>query len=247
MKFYKKKILNSLSLLCIFSIVLMVTLIMKKSRIERNTYMVFGEKKYMEEHIQYVLDHANQKLFKQTDDTFVTSNSNSSILLKMLQENVSKKINHKMVPIADVITCSNYISIFLGNSDFTDKIRYNNQEKSLKYDIDILNRQIEITTLNVFHIIEEIQSINAVAKIILVGAYLPYYDSNVNQIYELGNIFSKLNHSLKDVCQETQISFVDISLLENKNYYATNSDEINESGLNYLNQKVYRCAMENIC
>ena len=155
MKKYKKKIFNSLSMFCILGIILMITLIINKSNISRNTYMVIGQKLYVKEHMKYMLDSVDNKKITKGDDTFVFNNCSSSNLLKMLQENIKKSSNQKMIAISDVINLSNYITIFLGNNDLTDKIKYTNQE--LKYDLDILNRQIEITSLNTYHIIDEIK------------------------------------------------------------------------------------------
>lgn len=245
MKKYKKKIFNSLSMFCILGIILMITLIINKSNISRNTYMVIGQKLYVKEHMKYMLDSVDNKKITKGDDTFVFNNCSSSNLLKMLQENIKKSSNQKMIAISDVINLSNYITIFLGNNDLTDKIKYTNQE--LKYDLDILNRQIEITSLNTYHIIDEIKLKNDEAKIMLVGFYLPYYNASFNKLTELEKVFNNLNDSLKEVCLLSNASFVDISLLENKKYYQENSYEFNQNGIDYLNKKIVSCALENKC
>ena len=104
----KKRVMNSLSILCMVLLVVLIVLIAKKTNVQLDNYMIFGEKIGNNEYENVFMKQVDNKKIRTSNSTF-TSQVESKTFLKMLQENVAKKIDNKMVPIQDVIQKSNYI------------------------------------------------------------------------------------------------------------------------------------------
>ena len=104
----KKRVMNSLSVLCMVLLVVLIVLIAKKTNVQLDNYMIFGEKIGNNEYENVFMKQVDNKKIRTSNSTF-TSQVESKTFLKMLQENVAKKIDNKMVPIQDVIQKSNYI------------------------------------------------------------------------------------------------------------------------------------------
>lgn len=241
----KKRVMNSLSVLCTVLLVVLIVLIAKKTDMQLDNYMIFGEKIGNNEYEDVFMKQVDNEKIKTSNSTF-TSQVESKTFLKMLQENVAKKIDNKMVPIQDVIQKSNYISIYIGNNDFIDKIKFDKATKQAKYDLDVLQRQMDITTMNVYHILEEIKNINEYCKIIVLSIYFPYYDLKSPALEELQNFFNVFNDELAQLCMDSKASYLDISLLSSSNFLES-TYTINDAGHQYLGNKIYQCAIEGIC
>lgn len=242
----KKRVMNSLSVLCMLLLVVLIVLIAKKTNVQLDNYMIFGEKIGNNEYENVFMKQVDNEKIRTSNSTF-TSQVESKTFLKMLQENVAKKIDNKMVPIQDVIQKSNYISIYIGNTDFIDKIKFDKTTKEANYDLEVLQRQIDMTTLNVYHIIEEIKNINEYCKIIVLSTYFPYYDLESHALEELQNFFNTFNDELEQLCKDSNASYLDISLLGKSNYFLESTYTINDAGHQYLGNKIYQCAIDEIC
>ena len=243
----KKRILSSLSILCLFSVVILVVLIAKKTNVTLDNYMIFGEKIGQNEYEDLFMSKVDSKLIRTSDSTFTSNEVESSLFLKMLHDNVSKKIDGKMVCIGDVIKKSNYVSLYVGNVDLLNKIRFDSAMKKATYDLEVLERQIDIISFNIYQIIEEIKIYNEYCNIVVLSNYFPYYDLNAIQLSELKEVFLKLNQSIFDVCQETMVSYTDIALLGTTDYLNETAYTINDKGHQYLSDKIYQCAINKKC
>ncbi len=243
----KDKLMKSFSCLCIILVFILVVLIAKKTDVTMDNYMILGERIGNNQHENFFMERVDEKVIKTSNSTFTLEHISSGQMLKMLQENVSKKINGEFVQIKDVIQKSNCISLFAGNSDFVDKIKIDPQTKTATYDYDVLNRQVDITVMNICNIVEEIRLYNSYCDIILASAFFPYYDLNQSQYQEIISIFCSLNRSLQEICQETNLYFLDIGLLNNSNYLNENTYTINDEGSQYLGEKIFHCAIDKIC
>ena len=242
----KKRVMHSLSVLCLACIIVLIFMIAKKTSVQLDNYMVFGEKIGNNEYEEVFMSQVDEEKIKTSNSTF-TSQVESRIFLKMLQENVSKKINGKMIPIQDVIKKSNYISVYVGNIDFIDKIKLNSETKEVTYDLDLLQRQMDITIMNIYHIVEELKSHNEYCKIMVLSSYFPYYDIPFQNASELQQIFNQFNEELKTLCIDSEVTYLDISLLSSTNYFEESTYTINECGLQYIGNILYHCAIVGIC
>ena len=80
--------------------------------------------------------------------TFTSSFMDSNYLYKILYNNVSKKDGKNTTSINSLIKKADRIIVNIGNYELQNLIQYD-QNKSLKYDIDLLNRQKMILFNNI--------------------------------------------------------------------------------------------------
>ena len=96
-------------------------------------------------------------------------------------------------------------------------------------------------------LIEEIKNINEYCKIIVLSTYFPYYDLESHALEELQNFFNTFNDELEQLCKDSNASYLDISLLGKSNYFLESTYTINDAGHQYLGNKIYQCAIDEIC
>ena len=71
-------------------------------------------------------------------------------------------------------------------------------------------------------------------------------DNDGNPLYKQ-DIITWINDELEQLCKDSNASYLDISLLGKSNYFLESTYTINDAGHQYLGNKIYQCAIDEIC
>ena len=171
----------------------------------------------------YLLDNHEVKA---VSNTYSLNNMTSKKMLEIIEGETSNEDDDKL---AKLIKKSKYITISLGINDILNQVKYDSLEDKLVYDKDLIKNKIEICKYNYYKVVEEIKDINDNAKVILVG----YYD-----IYGDSEIVSALNESIKDVAIDTGAVYIDNSALKDNYLYKENKLYLTSLGHEEISRKI---------
>lgn len=237
----KKQIINSLSILTIGIIFALVGLIINRGQNKNNYFLIVGDKIGNNEYVDSLKNLNNNELYY--DTTFTSNNLSSTQLLKFVNQNAQKNINGKMVKINDLIKNSQYMCLSVGSNDLNEKIILS--DNVAEYDMEILYRQIQITSNNVYNIIYDIKDTNPKIQIVILGVYFPYIFLDFSDKKDLETIYENYNNNLKEIANSLNINYLDLTILSNEKYYENNS--LSLEGNECLAKKIYSCIIDSKC
>lgn len=229
-----KKIKLLVSCLMIFILFLGLTLIIDKK--DYSYYLVMGD--YISHNqvfdSQEVVSFSNivgdfllqEDLIQEVNSQYLKNNMTSKQMLEIIESNSYKKDEKNL---QDLIKKSEYISISLGINDIASQIKYNSNKKALIYDEDIIEQKIGMFKHNYHEILDEIKQLNKDAKIVLIGCYGFYNQSEVS---------SMLNDAVNEVAMEFEAYYVDVSDITDKYMYQENELYLTDLGQEEVSKKV---------
>lgn len=248
MKIKIKKIMYNLGIgSSVIAIILLIALIAKKADVKMDNYMVIGDTIGDNYHAYDLYTQMDKDTIVTYNTTFTSKNLSTTNMLKIVDENAKKQLDGKSVSIKDVILKSNYICYVVGNSDLSSKIKIDKANRKATFDVDVLNRQINISGNNVYNIVDTMIEYNKYSTILLVGAYMPYIDLETEQIEIIDEIFSGYNETLKQIAIDTNVNFIDISSLSDDEYLHISDYTINRKGSEYISDRIYSCVINKKC
>lgn len=150
----------------------------------------------------------------------------STKLLKYLEDDTTK-ISSTSLSLKEQISKSNYLILSIGLQDFIDYIKINTMENKLSYDKDILSLKADVFINNYNLIIEVIREINKKITIYSTSLYFPY---PYFEDKELKNFFYLINLDMKEILENENGVFFDISSYSQEKYL----NNINEYKLNTI-------------
>lgn len=150
----------------------------------------------------------------------------STKLLKYLEDDTTK-ISSTSLSLKEQISKSNYLILSIGLQDFIDYIKINTMENKLSYDKDILSLKADVFINNYNLIIEVIREINKKITIYSTSLYFPY---PYFEDRELKNFFYLINLDMKEILENENGVFFDISSYSQEKYL----NNINEYKLNTI-------------
>lgn len=122
----------------------------------------------------------------QLNDTFTSDFMDSNYLKELLINDASKQIDGKIVKLSNLIKNSKNVYINIGSIDLNTLIEQDNINNKLNYDLQLIERKLEIYFANINIIKEKIIDINKKTNICFISLSYPYSinDDNIKEIYE---------------------------------------------------------------
>lgn len=163
---------------------------------------------------------------------YTKSAIDSAALLEMICKDAYSGNDSGLV---SLIKESKYITISVGMNDILQYIRFDSNDQSIKYDKDYIKRKMEIMKQNYFEIIEEIKELNEGVSVYLVGYYCPFSWVDEENLESVGEVFTLLNDSIKEVSDLMSVYYVDISeVSKEENMYSKYQIYLNQLGHEYV-------------
>ena len=172
------------------------------------------------------------KLVNEVSKGYLKNNMTSKKMLEMIEKDSYVENDESLV---NLIKKSKYITITLGVNDIVNQIKYDTLKDKLIYDKEDIAHKVEIFKHNYHEIVEEIKDINDNAKVILVGCYNLYGDSEVSLL---------INEAIADIASGNNCYFVDVSDIRDKYMYQENELYLNKLGQEVISNKVINLISE---
>ena len=199
-----------------------------------NYYLIMGDyvsnsQKFDDKQVVSFTDMLGEYLLKnnkvkEVNSSYLKNNMTSKSLLSMIEKDAYTVDNSSLVKL---IQKSKYITITLGINDVLNQIKYDKQQKKLKYDKDVVMQKIDVFKHNYHQILEEISDINKDAKVLLVGCYSIYGDSDLSGL---------INEAVKEVSLDGGY-YVDVGNLDGY-LYQQNGLYLTDMGQEMMYKKV---------
>lgn len=170
----------------------------------------------------------SNNLVSKVNDSYTKSSITSEMLLEMINKDA---YNENSEGLLSLIKDSKYVTISVGMNDILQYLRFDSNRQELIYDKEIVDRKLEIMKQNYCEIIEEIKNINENINVYLVSYYYPFEWVNEDNKIEVNEVFNKLNSSIKEVSEVTNVHYVDISeVSKEENMFNKYQIYLNQSG-----------------
>lgn len=144
---------------------------------------------------------------------FISENMQSGELFKIVDSNASYYENGKKHPFYVEASKAKLILINVGLYDVIPSMEIKEDENVLNYDDNLLNKQLEVFSYHMYHIIEEVRSINNKADIFVLSAYNIFnFEKPEEKLFNniVKEVNDSINDSVKDFDNIKYISLVDM-------------------------------------
>lgn len=132
---------------------------------------------------------------------FISENMQSGELFKIVDSNASYYENGKKHPFYVEASKAKLVIINVGLYDVIPSMEINEEENILNYDENLLTKQLEVFSYHMYHIVEEVRSINNKADIFVLSAYNELnFERPEEKLFD--NIVKKVNDSITDSIKE---------------------------------------------
>lgn len=142
----------------------------------------------------------DKKINVEYDDTFTNEFINSNYLLKLIENDASKSVDGKLVKLTSLIKKANIIILNIGEFEINSLID-NNQNN---YDVQIIDRTIDIYLNNLNAILNKIEDINDDSLIYVCNITYPLsnYDDTLSTVYKT------LNESINEIVKKNNANIL---------------------------------------
>lgn len=172
-----------------------------------NNFLVLGNFK------DAIVASLEEALNMKGNSYFASENMQSGELFKIVDSNASYYENGKKHPFFAEVEKSKLIVINVGLYDVLPSMEINEEENILNYDNNLIDKQLEVFSYHMHHIVEDIRSINSKTSIFVLSSYNSFnFESPEEKMFN--SIIKRINESIldsiEDVANIKYISIVDI-------------------------------------
>ena len=163
---------------------------------------------------------------KSGNDFFSHPKMQSGELFKIVDSNASYYSNGKKHAFFSIAEKSSMFILNLGLNDFLPSMQIDVSKNILEYDSDLVEKQLEVYEYHLFHILDEIRSINSRAPIILLSSYNIYkFESPERKLFN--TLVHKINDIMIDLTDFNNTHYVSLLDVETL-IYENLDDKINQ-------------------